>query len=92
MGDEVMSIYVYGVMPKKGKMITWKCRDRLEARIVMSNIARSELCMNFDVFDISYSLDQPWVDKHFDIKDRQFITYESNKSYYYPWKDKETRI
>lgn len=81
-----MSIYVYGLIRKRSKLMTWKCQDRLEARIVMSNIARSELCMNFDVFDVSYSVKQPWLDKHFDIKERQFITYESNKSYYYPFK------
>lgn len=81
-----MSIYVYGLNVNRSKLITWKCRDRLEARIVMSNITRSELRLNFDIFDISYSVKQPWIDKYYNIKEQQFITYESNKSYYYPFK------
>lgn len=86
-----MSIYVYGVT-KDLKHMTWKCRDRLEARIVMSNIARGQMFYNFLVFDLSYSISQPWLDKHFDIREKQLITYESNKTYFYPWKDKETRV
>lgn len=86
-----MSIYIYGIT-NNFKHITWKCRDRQEARIVMSNIARGEMFYNFKVFDISYSLRQPWLERHFAIKDRQFITYESNKSYYYPFSKGDNRI
>lgn len=81
-----MSIYVYGLIVKRSKLMTWKCKDRLEARIVMSNIARSELVVNFDVFDVSYSIEQPWLKKHYDIKEKQFLTYENNTSYYFPFK------
>lgn len=78
-----MTCYVYAVTTKQ-KWITWKCKDRHEARIVMSNIARSALLNSILTIDLSYSVDQPWLKQCYGELKRQFITYESNKTYYYP--------
>lgn len=86
-----MSVYIYAVTRLR-KLITWKCRDRVEARIVMSNIVRSDLLKNIVTMDLSYQVEQPWLKKHNMYDKSQFITYESNKSYYYPWIKKERRV
>lgn len=86
-----MSIYVY-VLTARQKLITWKCQDRMEARIVISNLSRSSLISKEQPLGVSYSVDQPWLTKEGRVKSKQFITYESNKSYYYPWAKGEGRV
>lgn len=79
-----MSCYVYCVT-KFRKKITWKCRDRHEARIVMSNLSRSDLINSIVTIDLAYQVEQNWLKQCNMYDTQQFITYESNKSYYFPW-------
>mgnify|MGYP000448155904 CR=1 FL=1 len=79
-----MTYYVHAVT-KDRKWITWKCESMALAMIVQSNIIRSDLMRNIRDLEPSPHMHQQWLKDINAYDTTQFITEESNPTYYYPF-------
>lgn len=80
--------YIYA-LTRQNKLITWECSTQVEARIVNRNICDSSLVDNLLFLELGNQKTQPWVKLKHIVDSEQYITYNSNNSYYYPRNHRE---
>lgn len=85
-----MTYYVHAVTRNR-KWITFKCKSMALAMIVQSNIIRSDLLRNIYIIEPSPHMQQPWLKDINAYDTTQFITEESNPTYYYPFVSNERK-